>query len=118
MLVWHNGKLIRSEERDREGDRRIEKLNDCEQYSLRAVSSGWYPCSHCQQKLFWLNKDEVAKYGHICNIKEQLIYAKSLLHVSIGDDMEAELQAERPCLFTEKGCEGDYRNIKNLENNS
>lgn len=67
MLVWHNGKFIHPKERDREGDRRIEKLNDCEQYSLRAISSGWYPCSHCRQKLFWLNKDEIAKYGHTCD---------------------------------------------------
>lgn len=67
MLVWHNGKLLRTEERDKEGDRRIEKLNDCEQYSLRAISSGWYPCTHCRQKLFWLNANEIAKYGHTCD---------------------------------------------------
>ncbi len=67
MLVWHNGKLMKTEERDKEGARRIEKLSDCEQYSLRAISSGWYPCTHCRQKLFWLNTNEIAKYGHTCD---------------------------------------------------
>ena len=65
--IWHRGKLINTSERDKSLDIKKEKLLNCEQYSLRALTSDFYPCTHCRKKLYWVNAHEVIKYGITCD---------------------------------------------------
>ncbi|MCB9323533.1 MAG: hypothetical protein H6571_07300 [Lewinellaceae bacterium] len=65
--VWHRGEQIETSHRDQALERKKEKILKCEQYSLRALKSGWYPCTHCPKPLYWLNANEIAKYGYTCN---------------------------------------------------
>ncbi len=65
--IWHRGKQVETSVRDDALTKKKERVLNCEQYSLRAIQAGWFPCSHCPKSLYWLNSHEIAKYGHTCN---------------------------------------------------
>lgn len=45
-------------------DRRLDKIDDAEQYALVATSNGWYPCFNCGTSMkIYLYIGEVWKYG-------------------------------------------------------
>ena len=69
--VW-NGKIeVDTSERDQAYSERIDRLNNAEQYALLAKTTGYYPCYHCPNGKFFLNKNEVWKYGTTINGKSK-----------------------------------------------
>lgn len=67
LRVWDGNKEVDTSKRDEAYSSRIERLNNAEQYTLIANKNGYYPCSHCPSKLFYLNKGETWKYGVTIN---------------------------------------------------
>lgn len=58
------GALILSSEREAQLQQRLRRLQRCEQYVLRAKSSGFYPCYACVgDTQIFLRAGEVWKYG-------------------------------------------------------
>lgn len=58
------GTLSLSAARETQMQQRLQRLEQCEQYVLRAKSSGYYPCYSCgADTLIFLRAGEVWKYG-------------------------------------------------------
>lgn len=43
--------------------KKLNELEDAEQYALVAMAEGWYPCVHSGRVLYYLHVGEVWKYG-------------------------------------------------------
>ena len=69
MKVWDGKKQVETKERDQAYSDRVERLNNAEQYALIANRTGFYPCTHCPKGKFFLNRNEVYKYGVTINGK-------------------------------------------------
>lgn len=46
---------------------KIRKYEDCEVYELRAIRPGFYDCTLCESKIFYLNQGEIYKIGETCD---------------------------------------------------
>jgi len=44
-------------------EKKLNQLEDAEQYALVAMTEGWYPCVHSGRALYYLHIGEVWKYG-------------------------------------------------------
>ncbi len=44
-------------------EKKLNQLEDAEQYALVAMAEGWYPCLHSGRALYYLHTGEVWKYG-------------------------------------------------------
>jgi len=94
----------------------------CEQYSLRALINGYFPCyqKSCNNGLIWLNKDEVWKYGKTC-LGQKGRYPEGFSIENLYYQIEFK-GTEKECLVTEKEKiynypflpEAQIRNIKLL----
>ena len=80
MKVWDGKKQIESSQRDEAYSSRIERLNNAEQYALIANTTGYYPCSHCPNGHFFLNINEVWKYGVTINGQSGRYTTEYLIH--------------------------------------
>lgn len=69
MKVWDGKKQVDTSKRDTAYKSRIARLNNAEQYALVANASAYYPCYHCKKPIFYLQKNEVWKYGVTINGK-------------------------------------------------
>ena len=71
FVIWKDGVPMLSPQRKAKMDRDIEKINNAEQYVLKAEINGLYPCYNCYGKpTIKLRKGEVWKYGVTINSKE------------------------------------------------
>ncbi|HNM24953.1 MAG TPA: hypothetical protein PKL15_05960 [Saprospiraceae bacterium] len=43
--------------------KRLQEIDDSEQYALVAKKAGWYPCLHSGRTIFYLKAGEIWKYG-------------------------------------------------------
>ena len=69
--VWNGKTEVDTSERDQAYSERIDRLNNAEQYALLAKTTGYYPCYHCPTGKFFLNRNEVWKYGVTINGKSK-----------------------------------------------
>jgi len=63
VVEYVDGEPILKTKQKNELQRKLEELENVEQYALLARSDGWYPCLHSKLKTYYLRKNEVWKYG-------------------------------------------------------
>jgi len=74
-----DGKPVLKAERKDKMIKEIMRMEECEQYALRASSSGWFLCESCVDTTYvFLNKGEVYRYGERCD-KNDSRHSKSKL---------------------------------------
>ena len=79
-LVWNA--LGRNEEERLQ--RRLQEIDDAEQYALLAEVDGWYPCNHPGRKTYFLKESEVWKYGTTTKGKEGRYGYKYLQNLQVS----------------------------------
>lgn len=102
--IWHRGKQIDTSERDKALVRKLARLQNCEQYSLRALKSGWFACTHCPKSLYYLRTNEIARYGMTCNrdsryTDEQLLKFGVYYFVEFEGTMQEAVEVEAKKIF-------------------
>ncbi|MCY7327464.1 MAG: hypothetical protein LH618_02815 [Saprospiraceae bacterium] len=63
VVEYVDGEPILKTKQKNELQRKLEELENVEQYALRAEMDGWYPCLHSGLKTYYLRQNEVWKYG-------------------------------------------------------
>ncbi len=63
VIEYFNGEPRLSSKHQNQLQKKLDELDEAEQYALVAISNGWYPCLHGGRSLYYLKANEVWKYG-------------------------------------------------------
>jgi hypothetical protein len=81
VIEWKDGQLQLKKSREAQLQQDIKEIDDAEQYALLAIEPGFYPCQLCPNKMAFLKKDEVWKYG-VTRKGQRLRYSDKFLQES------------------------------------
>jgi len=88
--VWNGKQEVDTSDRDQAYTERIDRLNNAEQYALLAKTTRYYPCSHCPKGKFFLNKNEIWKYGVTINGQSKRYTDEYLQSINVVYSIEYE----------------------------
>jgi hypothetical protein len=63
VVEYVNGEAKLTEKHQQQLKKKLDELEDAEQYALVAMADGMYPCLHSGRALYFLHAGEVWKYG-------------------------------------------------------
>lgn len=63
VIEYINGEPQLAAKHQSQLQKKLNDLEDAEQYALVAMTEGWYPCLHSGRALYYLHIGEVWKYG-------------------------------------------------------
>ncbi len=63
VVKYVNGEAQLTEKHQQQLKKKLDELEDAEQYALVAIADGMYPCLHSGRSLIYLRVGEVWKYG-------------------------------------------------------
>lgn len=63
VIEYFNGEPRLNSKHQQQLQKKLNELEEAEQYALVAVAEGWYPCLHSGRALYYLRPGEVWKYG-------------------------------------------------------
>lgn len=95
------GKPQLKEERITKLEEDIARVENCQQYALRAIHAGWFPCYSCVDTTWvFLQAGEVYRYGERCDRNDPRYSSEKLLAQNL--DIFPEFRGDKKACYQEQ----------------